>query len=29
MVKIGIIVGVISLAIGYSMLYLIGKAGLL
>lgn len=29
MVKIGIIVGVISLAIGYTMLYFIGKAGLL
>ena len=29
MVKIGIIVGVISLALGYTMLYFIGKAGLL
>ena len=29
MVKIGLIMGVISLVIGYTMLYFIGKAGLL
>ena len=29
MVKIGLIVGVISLAIGYSVLYFIGKLGML